>query len=1306
MKKIALVGFVFVFFAGMHGIVHAALAPTQCATVGTPFATITQHITNDPDSGVPGTWAIDAFTEHVNVWLDTDGVTYCASASTTDGTFVTTGPSSPEKSTPLAAGITGTFTGGETYVIPGTFALSGNYSTSSPKSVTLPDSSTAGFSWWVNEMFPSISTSSGSSYVTTYSLTYVTPNDGIWTDSSGGDHGDIGPAVNMRTNTGYSTIQEAVDAAAPGDTIDVASGIYPETVSIDKSLTLNGAQTGVPGASANFVPRLGQESVVDGMNISTNGVAVNGFTFINPGSQMSINSSTILSGVSIQNNIFTGYSSVGMPTDNAGNLLIEGNLFHDPASNAEPMQIKADGTLGGCNGTQVVHNVFMGASNNGGADINFSCTGSHSSNITVSGNADNGNTNESSFAAFSGITDGITVTDNHATGISGSALFFWGDVSGTAAVTGNVITGGQGSGVSIHGNDAYGTPDAPNSGTFTITGNDLSGNLRGVYLGDDGGAFTSSAMIDLSGNDLSGEGSAGVENSSKVITAANVNASGNWWGASTGPLDAVSGDGSIPDMNASGTGSPVIGAVKYSGWCTNSYCDMTPPSLVYNAPTAIVMVSSTLSVSVTARDGQTGISSVFVDAYDASGTYLGSCGSGASALHGASSYTYDCNLDVSSYPDGMYALRANAEDIAGNTTTVPMAFAVSHEAVIIPPPVLAWPVNGDITPTNVFTFRWNPTTSPIPGPMSYEFHSTMNPAETNGVLTTGLWNSGKLSTTSILSSGAPNGIWYWQVRAIDPAGNESPWSDVWNVRLNTVPPPAIAACPAGTKQVFVESDTVDSKDPAPTVGSTTLADGQTYLLVASGTWQNGSINAADAAYASVDDWSTYMQGYSIGAAQLGSGEFQLQVGGSFVDWGAYQPSHQYSYLYTATGQPLSLMVFDGNSSTSLPTPNPSWYGDNVGSLAVNVYACQAPVFVTTETATGIGQTDATLNAMNGDYGATGHSFWVSTSTFSTASPVIPAGVYSTPDFGAIASDTPFSATLSSLATSAYVYGQKLGVMPGVQPGTTYYYVAWSFVNGTWHPGAMRSLTTAALGSNDTLAALGVSAGVLSPAFDPGTASYEDVLPYNTTMVPQVQATSSDPNATVSIVQATSTGGTAIVTVTAQNGFSIATYTVSFSVAAPTVSMLTVKVIVNNGSEGTAIPSDFMVKVFGRDVSSSTFPGSADGVTVTLEPDTNFGVNVIESHDHYTQGFSGDCHDESGLPPGNSATCTITETYNSDEPSLVVIVGGGSLGNHGGVVLGANISGNAALEEQVHALQEELIALLEQYLTFLHSPGSH
>ena len=125
------------------------------------------------------------------------------------------------------------------------------------------------------------------------------------------------------------------------------------------------------------------------------------------------------------------------------------------------------------------------------------------------------------------------------------------------------------------------------------------------------------------------------------------------------------------------------------------------------------------------------------------------------------------------------------------------------------------------------------------------------------------------------------------------------------------------------------------------------------------------------------------------------------------------------------------------------------------SGALAPLAAHAADNAVTNPATGITQTDATLNGTNGDTDAEGHSFWVSTSTFSTAtaSP-IPDGVYSTDDLGAIASNTPFSAQLSSA-----------NGLPAVTPNTTYYFAAWSSVGGTWYPGSVENFTTAAAPGN-------------------------------------------------------------------------------------------------------------------------------------------------------------------------------------------------------------------------------------------------
>lgn len=122
------------------------------------------------------------------------------------------------------------------------------------------------------------------------------------------------------------------------------------------------------------------------------------------------------------------------------------------------------------------------------------------------------------------------------------------------------------------------------------------------------------------------------------------------------------------------------------------------------------------------------------------------------------------------------------------------------------------------------------------------------------------------------------------------------------------------------------------------------------------------------------------------------------------------------------------------------------------SAPVNAFALVNPV---TDAASGINFTDATLNATNGDTAASQESFWVSLSgPIDTSVPVMPPGVYSTPVFPGVAAGGTFSAPLSLVTTSGIPSN-----LPTVTPGTTYYYVAWANIGGTWYPGATQSFTT-------------------------------------------------------------------------------------------------------------------------------------------------------------------------------------------------------------------------------------------------------
>ncbi len=86
----------------------------------------------------------------------------------------------------------------------------------------------------------------------------------------------------------------------------------------------------------------------------------------------------------------------------------------------------------------------------------------------------------------------------------------------------------------------------------------------------------------------------------------------------------------------------------------------------------------------------------------------------------------------------------------------------------------------------------------------------------------------------------------------------------------------------------------------------------------------------------MNSWSTPEDGYNNTDYTLGLGEFDLQLNGEFINWGTYNTSHVYNYDYIGTGNTVNFIIFDGYSD--VPTLIPSWYGDNSGSLNVDIYA--------------------------------------------------------------------------------------------------------------------------------------------------------------------------------------------------------------------------------------------------------------------------------------------------------------------------------------------------------------------------------
>lgn len=192
-----------------------------------------------------------------------------------------------------------------------------------------------------------------------------------------------------------------------------------------------------------------------------------------------------------------------------------------------------------------------------------------------------------------------------------------------------------------------------------------------------------------------------------------------------------------------------------------------------------------------------------------------------------------------------------------------------------------------------------------------------------------------------------------------------------NLTLSSGATPAVApvaSCPTGTTQSAtpLETVTVNSSQSTPTSSVNKLTNGQSYLVVSSGTWQNGAINVADTAFESLTNWLTHTQGYNVAPNFLGPNEFELMVNNAFVNWGAYNSSHSYSYLATGTGSKASFMVFDGNSNSGPSGANPSYYVDNSGNLSVKIYSCTLPKTTTTTTTTTVTSTTSSSASTGGN----------------------------------------------------------------------------------------------------------------------------------------------------------------------------------------------------------------------------------------------------------------------------------------------------------------------------------------------------
>jgi hypothetical protein len=381
--------------------------------------------------------------------------------------------------------------------------------------------------------------------------------------------------LNIDENTGFRSIQAAVDAANAGDTIEVKANTYSESVDITTSgLTLRGV------ADAN-----GNSPVIEGNGVNTGSqphaavhvddgsgpvrnVTIEGFRITNPSGNFGIFAGTGstnsnndgIGGLVVQNNVVDNISSQttgGSLTGGPAGIGIRGDYGTDgnPGIEISNNQISNVQSEGFTNAVGITLKSFTGdagfGKNSTGADVDDPssppATDTDILNNDIS-NIDGGNDSRTKGISVSGEFEDVLVEGNSISGVIANASGTSGNAFGvTFTENGGSYSGNQ---YDID-NDGNGERIGPRN--FTISGNDIAQITADSPVNIFIGGYEDLNGTDdhvVEGNNLNDTGAAvsrfaGDQPGYQIGDGDTLDVRNNFWGNSTGPSgeDGVGGSG-------------------------------------------------------------------------------------------------------------------------------------------------------------------------------------------------------------------------------------------------------------------------------------------------------------------------------------------------------------------------------------------------------------------------------------------------------------------------------------------------------------------------------------------------------------------------------------------------------------------------------------------------------------------------------------------------------------------------------------------------------------------------------------------
>ncbi len=294
-----------------------------------------------------------------------------------------------------------------------------------------------------------------------------------------------------------------------------------------------------------------------------------------------------------------------------------------------------------------------------------------------------------------------------------------------------------------------------------------------------------SGNVNLKVSPANGDGENGCNLDSGESLVATVNNSASSFASVTSASSVTfsgpgCGDSQVVSVTALAAGETTISLTQTSNTAGSSF-NLAPATFKVIVSAAPVIIIDTTAPTLSLPSDMT------VEATSASGA-TATFSATATDVSPANPAVICTPASGATFPLGATLVNCSATDAANNTATG--SFTVTVVDTTAPTlPVHVSPANNTFTTTALQQLiDWTDSTDAVSA-VTYMYESSYYAdVNGNGAFTTAASGPAPVAASEIATGGTPEGVYYWHVKAVDAAANESAWTDAWKITVDNTAP--------------------------------------------------------------------------------------------------------------------------------------------------------------------------------------------------------------------------------------------------------------------------------------------------------------------------------------------------------------------------------------------------------------------------------------------------------------------------------------------------------------------------------------